>query len=546
MASEFQVAVIGGGVNGSGIARDLALRGVHTLLLEKNDFSAGTTGACSGMIHGGARYLQSDVETTKMSCLDSGYIQKIAPHLLFRIPFLTPILRSTPFARIFLELLETYFEAYDRFSPLKRGKPHTRLTREEALELEPGINPDIVGAVTMDEWGIDTFRLCAMNALSAAEAGAEVRNHTEVSGFLQEGSRVRGLRVRNLLTGAEETIRAEIVMNAAGPWLPEVARLAGVEVKIRPGKGVHLIFDRRISNLAIFTFAIDGRQIFLMPHENGSILGTTDDDYYGSLDQLEATQDEIEYLLEGIERVFPPVRRGRISRVMTGIRITLYAWGKNEDALSREHEIVDHEEKNGIPGFLTIAGGKLASYRLMSEEAADLICRKLGVESSCRTHLLPLPGGDRLPSRDALVEAYRIPPYLAERLIRRYGSRVDEVLEGSRKDPSLLSIVCRCEPVIEAEIRYAIRKEWARNLVDLRRRTKLGTGPCQGCRCAQRAALILAEELKLSSGRVKPLIRDFLAERWRGKAPILALDQLAQEELTQALYRNLGCHGKFF
>jgi len=539
MASEFQVAVIGGGVNGSGIARDLALRGIHTVLLEKNDFSSGTTGACSGMIHGGPRYLQSDVQTTKNSCLDSGYIQKIAPHLLFRIPFLTPIPRSTPFARIFLELLETYFEAYDRFSPLKRGKPHTRLSREEALELEPGINPDIVGAVTMDEWGIDTFRLCAMNALSAAEAGAEVRNHTEVSGFLKEGNRVRGLRVRNLFTGAEETIRAEIVMNAAGPWLPQVAWLAGAEVKIRPGKGVHLIFDRRISNIAIFTFAIDGRQIFLMPHENGSILGTTDDDYYGSLDQLEATQDEIEYLLEGIERVFPPVRRGRISRVMTGIRITLYAWGKNEDSLSREHEIVDHEEKNGIPGFLTIAGGKLASYRLMSEEAADLICRKLGVNSPCRTHLLPLPGGDRPVNRDALAETYRIPPYLAERLIHRYGSRVDEVLEGSRKDLSLLSIVCRCEPVIEAEIRYAIRKEWARNLVDLRRRTKLGTGPCQGCRCAQRAALILAEEMQLSPGQVKRLIRDFLAERWRGKAPILAQDQLAQEELTQALYRNM-------
>lgn len=539
MSSVFQVVVIGGGVNGTGIARDLALRGVHTVLVEKNDLSSGTTGACSGMIHGGPRYLHSNVRTTRISCTDSGYIQKIAPHLLFRIPFMIPIPKTSPFPRIFLELMETYFEAYDHFIPLKRGKPHTRLTREEALALEPGITPDIIGAVTMDEWGIDVFRLCTLNALSASEAGAAIRTHTEVIDMLREGNRIRGVVVKDRLTGIEEKIHADIVMNAAGPWLPGVARMAGARVKIRPGKGIHLIFDRRISNLAIFTFAIDGRQIFLMPHDNGTILGTTDDDYYGNLDHLEANQDEIEYLLEGIERVFPSIRKMRISRVMTGIRITLYAWGKNEDQLSREHEIIDHAVRDNLPGLVTITGGKLASYRLMSEEAADLLCGKLGVSSPCRTHLDPLPGGERLVNRDDLSGRYGIPPYLAERLIRRYGARVEDVLGLAENNPDRLSIVCRCEPVIDAEIRYAIRREWARTVADIRRRTRLGTGPCQGCRCTQRAALILAEELNLETREVRRHIREFLGERWRGKAPILAGDQLAQEELNQAIYRGI-------
>ena len=539
MASDFQVAVIGGGVNGTGIARDMALRGVKTILLEKNALSSGTTGACSGMIHGGPRYLHSNVHTTKISCIDSGYIQKIAPHLLFRIPFMIPIPKSSFFPRVFLELMETYFEAYDRFIPLKRGKPHTRLSREEALALEPGIIPDIVGAVTMDEWGIDVFRLCALNALSAAEAGAQIRTHTEVTDFLKEGNRIRGLVVKNTLTGNEEKIFTDIVMNAAGPWLPRVAQMAGAEVRIRPGKGIHLIFDRRLSNLAIFTFAIDGRQIFLMPHDNGTILGTTDDDYYGNLDCLEANQDEIEYLLEGIERVFPSIRKARITRVMTGIRITLYEWGKNEDTLSREHKIIDHGAQHNLQGLVTIIGGKLASYRLMAEETADLICNSLGISVPCRTHTDPLPGGDRLINSVELSERYHIPPYLSDRLIRRYGSRVDEVLEGTDKDPRLLSVVCRCEPIIEAEIRYAVRREWACTLADVRRRTRLGTGPCQGCRCTQKAALILAEELKLEARQVRKHINEFLGERWRGKAPILSGDHLAQEELTQSLYRGL-------
>src|SRR3989338_8527563 len=177
----YDVIVIGGGVNGTGLARDCALRGFKTLLVEKSDFGGGTTGASSCLIHGGARYLLYDVHTTKVACLDSGYIQKIAPHLLFRIPFLYLVFKGE---KPHVDLLETFFEVYDRYSSLRNGKRHTRLSREEVLELEPGIVPHVSGAISFDEWAIDPYRLCVLNALSAKEASADIHNHEEVTSFI--------------------------------------------------------------------------------------------------------------------------------------------------------------------------------------------------------------------------------------------------------------------------------------------------------------------------------------------------------------------------
>lgn len=532
----YDVAIIGGGINGTGIARDCALRGLSVILFEKNDLASGATGACTGMIHGGARYLLNDVHTTHMSCLDSGYIQKIAPHLLFRIPFLTPILQQDTLPGIYTELLETFFEAYDKFAPLKNSKPHTRLTKAELQALEPGITDEAVGAVTFDEYGIDTFRLAAENAVSASEHGAVIRNHTSVEQLVIENNVVKGVRVRDVFTGQTQDVRARIVMNAAGAWLPGVAQLAGTTVKIRPGKGIHLILDRRVANYGIVIKAIDGRQVFMMPHDNTFIIGTTDDDYYGDLNNLWATHDEIEYLLQAAEHYFPKIREYRIMRVMVGIRPTLYAWGKNEDNLYREHRIFDHGQEDGIQGFLTIAGGKLASYRLMSEEATDIICKKLGSTAVCSTHTQPLPGGGFLPDVNTLAQQYGLDPFVVARIAYRHGAKTEEILKLTVENPSNANLVCECEPVIEAEIRYAIRNEWAKTIPDLRRRTRLGTGSCQGRRCTVRAAYILGEELGLGTDGIKATIEGFIKERWKGKAPILADRQLAEEEINLATY----------
>lgn len=527
----YDVIVIGGGINGTGIARDCALRGFKTALFEKNDLSSGATGACSGMIHGGLRYLMYEVSTTKKSCLDSGYIQKIAPFLIFRIPFILPVSKDK-WSRIYLELADAYFNAYDWFVHLKRGKPHTFLKGDYLKKIEPLLKGEFEGAVTMDEWGVDPFRLCALNALSASENGADIFTHCEVKEILRENGRVTGVKVYDRIKREWRKVRGRIVVNAGGPWLNEVAKLGGCDVKIRPGKGVHIIFERRISNYGVIFRAIDGRQVFVMPHDNTYILGTTDDDYYGDLDDLHATHDEIEYLLQAAERVMPGIRNHRMLRAMVGIRCTLYKWGVNEDLLSRAHRIYDGSEY-GADGFFTMAGGKLASYRLMAEEMVDLISKKLGVVTRCRTHEVPLPGAEREISIEDISREYKLPLYYLKRAHRKYGCRLEEVIKIGKEVTSGFDVVCQCEPVIDAEIRYAIRKEWARNLIDVRRRTRLGTGGCQGMRCGFHAALILAEELRLTPDEMFEVYLDFIKERWKGKAPVLSYGGLTQEEFMR-------------
>jgi len=274
----FQVLVVGGGINGAGVARDLALRGVRVALVERRELGSGTTWASSGMIHGGLRYLQEDPEVTYHACLDSGAIQRIAPHLIFRIPFLMPVFPEDPIGP---ELIEIGLEMYDAYQPLKNGRPHTRLSREQALRLEPALSPRIECAFTLDEWGVDAARLVAANALDAAERGAAVHTHAEVVDLLREGGsgRVRGARVRDRVSGEILEIEAEVVLNATGPWAPRLAEMAGAELRLRPGKGIHLVFERRLSDVAIYARGVDGRDMFAFPHEQNSMAGTTDDDF---------------------------------------------------------------------------------------------------------------------------------------------------------------------------------------------------------------------------------------------------------------------------
>src|SRR6188474_385467 len=201
-ALDCDVIVIGGGVNGVGVARDAALRGLTVALFERNDIAFGASGNSSGMIHGGPRYLTNDPDVTYSSCLDSGHIQRVAPHLLFRIPFLMPVLGSPGLlAKATLAAYDGFFTLYDKYQPLKAGKPHTRLSPHDVETLEPGLIPS-QGGVSFDEWGIDGVRLCVANARDALERRAEVRVHTTVLEILRrEDGSVYGVRYRDQRTG---------------------------------------------------------------------------------------------------------------------------------------------------------------------------------------------------------------------------------------------------------------------------------------------------------------------------------------------------------
>ena len=530
--SAHDVCVVGGGVTGAGVARDLALRGLSVLLLEKGDWGAGTSGSSSWMIHGGPRYLEFDWDTTQLSCQDAGHIVTIARNMVYRVVFIIPVL---PNDRNNIERMETAMEVYDRFQPLKKAHPHRRLTADEARQVEPGLSPDVIGAVTMEEWGVDPHRLVFANVQDAVAHGARALNHTRVVDLVRDGGKVIGVRYQGP-DGTTSEARARVVVNATGPWSGQIGAMAGVPVKLRPAKGIHIVYPHRISNFSISAESVDGRDLLMVSHAGFTLLGTTDDDFYGDLDSTDVLEDEVEYLLQGIERVFPSIRSYRPVRTTTGVRPTLFKWRKYEDELSRRYEVIDHSTE-GVDGFVTIAGGKLSMYRLMAEETSDAVCRKLGHQARCTTAKRPLPGSESdLEPAEQLAERHRISALAATKLQSRHGSNAEKVL--SELDSGRL--LCRCEPIAEAELVYAVRHEQVRGLTDAFRRVGLAAGPCAGAACVMRASAVIGRELGWSASQRFDAAREFVRGSWLGRAPVLGNSGWAQEELTRGALRGLN------
>jgi glycerol-3-phosphate dehydrogenase len=487
------------------------------------------------MIHGGPRYLEFDWETTRLSTQDAGHIVTIARNLVYRVVFIIPVL---PHDRNNIERMETAMEVYDRFQPLKKAHPHRRLTAEEARQAEPGLSPDVIGAVTMEEWGVDPHRLVYANVEDAVAHGARTLNHTKVIDLIRDGGKVIGVRYR-AADGSISEARARAVVNATGPWSPEVSGMAGVPVRLRPAKGIHLVYPHRISNFSVSAESIDGRDLLMVSHAGFTLLGTTDDDFYGDLDSVDVLEDEVDYLLQAFERVFPSIREYRPVRTTAGVRPTLYKWRRYEDELSREYEVIDHAAQ-GVDGFVTIAGGKLSMYRLMAEETSDAVCRKLGHQARCMTATTPLPGSESdMESPAELARRFGIPALAAVKLQSRHGCRVERVLDGARGG----RLVCRCEPLTEAELAYAARREQVRTLADAFRRVSLAAGPCAGSACVMRAAEVIGGELGWSASQRFDAVREFVRGSWLGRAPVLGRAGWAQEELAQGSLRGLELNG---
>jgi glycerol-3-phosphate dehydrogenase len=529
--SAHDVCIIGGGVTGAGIARDLSLRGLSVLLLEKGDWGAGTTGGSSWMIHGGPRYLEFDWDTTRLSTQDAGYIVGIARHMVYRVLFIIPVL---PHDKNNIERMETAMEVYDRFQPLKKAHPHVRLTADEARQAEPGLSSEVIGAVTMEEWGVDPHRLVFANVQDAIAHGARAMNHTRVVGLLRDGGKVIGVRYHGP-DGVTTEARARVVVNAAGPWVPEVSRMAGADVHLRPAKGIHIVYPHRISNFSISAESIDGRDLLMVSHAGFTLLGTTDDDFYGDLDSVDVLEDEVDYLLQAFERVFPSIRAYRPARTTTGVRPTLFKWRRYEDELSRKYEVIDHAA-TGADGFVTIAGGKLSMYRLMAEQTSDVVCRKLGHQAPCITATTPLPGNEsELEPAVELGRRCGIPALAAMRLQTRHGSNAGVVLQDGRSG----RMICRCEPITESELVHATRNEQVRSLADAFRRVGLAAGPCAGAACVIRAAGVIGNELEWSAAQRVDAAREFVRGAWLGRAPILTHSGWAQEEMASGALRGL-------
>ncbi len=311
---------------------------------------------------------------------------------------------------------------------------------------------------------------------------------------------------------------------------PEVARL-------RPGKGIHVFLDRRLTNYAIISSAIDGRQVFLLPWQNMSVLGTTDDDYYGDLDDVIATGDEVRYLFQAVARVFPSIWQARAIGTWGGVRPTLYAWGKNEDQLSREHEIVDHASARRGRALLDDRREARELPPVLRADDRRASPRALAVREPCRTHRAPLPGGDEQVDPMQLVVRAGMEAVTATRLEYRHGSRSLRVIDRMLQHPREAAVVCPCEPVTEAEIRYAVKEELARTVDDVSRRTRLGLGACGGMRCAARCGRIVAEMTGQAPEAGLGSALKFLEGASRRRAALVGPDQARQEALNIAVLR---------
>jgi glycerol-3-phosphate dehydrogenase len=543
----FDVIIIGGGINGAGVARDAAMRGLSTLLVEKEDFGYGTSSRSSKLAHGGLRYLEHlEFGLVKESLRERATLERIAPHLVRPLSFLLPVYKGDrrPLWQVGLGV-KLY--AWLAGEPISR---YRTVDAAEAVRLEPALEPrGLVGAALYrDDQIVSPERLCLENVLSAREAGAKAVNHVAVKAVRLRADGVTEVDVRNMITGAEETVAGRAVVNAAGPWGDHLRRMAGLDGRptLRLTKGIHLVVPR-VTRQALFISAkSDGRMFFVLPWKDWSLVGTTDTDFDGDLDALCATCDEVDYLLAETRRVLPggrltrdevlytyagvrplaatpPAPRGRLGRLAPRLQ---GAWGalrggpgegKQPGAVSRRH-VVHVEGPRGT--FLSVTGGKLTSYRALAEEVTDRIAAGLDRPRPARTAETPLYGGglsslERALSTDApqLARRYGLAPATASTLVETYGSRAGEVLAPVARDPGLARRLCDRSPDILAQIKYAVDREYAVTLKDLLfRRLAAGTGPCQGRDCARRAAEVMGRYAGWDERRREREVAEYLAE----------------------------------
>jgi glycerol-3-phosphate dehydrogenase len=444
----FDLLVIGGGITGAGVARDAAIRGLQVALVEKDDFASGTSSRSSRLVHGGIRYLEHrQIGMVRESVRERETLLRIAPHLVRPLEFTWPVYRG---ARVSRTKLRIALGVYDLLAGRLWSRTHRMLSRDAIVAHEPALRADgLKGGASYQDAATDDSRLTFANVLSAQAFGAVTLNHTEA---LRPISRDRSewvVDVRDALTGIESEVRAQVVVNATGPWRLNLERRWPQRTAQRRGsKGVHIALpSERVGNCGAVTMMSpeDGRVMFVLPGASHTIVGTTDTWTEESPDSVTASEADLEYLLRATNIYFPDARltEADVVSAWAGIR-PLADWdtSKNPSSVSREHRIA----RNGV-GLITVSGGKLTTYRAMAAEIVDTVERELGRKPShCKTAETVLSGGER----DA------------------------EIASLIRADPTLAKSVVPGLPYTMAELRYGVENEMAVTLSDLLiRRTRV-------------------------------------------------------------------------
>ncbi len=523
-AASHDLIIIGGGINGAGIARDAAMRGLKVLLLEKNDFAYGTSSRSTKLIHGGIRYLENfDFKLVWEACHERKILTEIAPQLVHPMPFIIPVYRGDKRPLWFIRL---GMAVYDLMAGLKNLAPHRHLSAQQLLKIAPSLQREnLSGGGLYYDAQTDDARLVLANIQDAVRHGAEVKNYCEVTqiqigrhdSLPEKGKDYFQVEAKDVLTGAKTVFTAPYLVNATGPWLDQNLKKwkidqplqqtrsqsqADPQLRLRLTKGVHFFIPKLLNQYAILVPATDGRVFFVIPWGENSLVGTTDTDYQGNPDEVKATQDDQSYLLKELNRLFPEkkIKLEIISSDFAGLRPLVSSEAK-AGKISREYRL---EENNfGNATLLSVVGGKITTYRHLGQIVTDKIIKKLQGTSKdsrqkCLTVMRKLPGSE-FPNADfelfkktkieSDLRLQKFPPKVAEHLLMTYGSEIDVAMPylsaNSSGQKSNMAVSASAgfsadqqiipeSPVLWGELAYAVKHEFVKTAIDfIRRRSDL-------------------------------------------------------------------------
>ena len=502
-----QVLIIGGGATGTGIARDLALRGVQCILAEYRDLNAGASGANHGLLHSGGRYVFADQGSAAECRYETELLKKLAPHCIEDTGGLFVAVEGDD---------ENYIADFPHLCS-QCDIPVKKVDVQEARELEPVLSEKLIAAYMVEDASIDPFKLTLENISQAQRLGSSLLRFTKAVGFQIRRKKIVATRLQNIITGQEITIEADHVINATGAWAGEVAALAGVNIDIIYSKGSLIVIHKRITDRVVNRLRPSASADIVVPGGTVSILGTTSI-RIDSLDLIYPTVEEVDDMVGEAVKMIPVLETVRYIRAYAGVRPLVGSRSASDDrSVSRSFALIDHSE-DGIDNFTTITGGKLTTYRLMAEKTVDLVCSRMGISRPCVTHTEPLPVSQ---------PAKWTQPGLAPKLW----------LEHHEPEDILL---CECEMVsksaVDAIIDSIREQEGRADLQAIALRSRIGKGACQGTFCGARVNAYMHDREDLEPALSLAQLKEFLGQRWKGQHPTLWDRQLVQSELLEALH----------
>jgi len=507
---EVEALAIGGGAIGAGIARDLAMRNLRVVIVERSDWASGTTGRYNGLLHSGSRYSVRDTTVARECIQENVVLRKIMPAC---IEDTGGYVVATPWD-------DPAYGDHLIQCCTRAGVPIEEVSVDRVLRDEPYLHRGIRRALRVPDATADSFLATRATIESAREYGAYAWNYHPVVSLLRRNDRIVGAECIDLISGERVVILAVVVVNAAGAWVGEIGALANVRIPLVCSKGSMIATNHRIVNTVVTRLRWPSECDSVLPSHSVSVLGCTDV-VVNIPDLVGADAEEISRIGEECAKLVPVTRYLRKLRVWTGVRAlypTESATESTATRLSRSHVIVDHEMTDGVTNLISVVGGKWTTHRLIAEQVSDLVCHKLGIIRPCRTHLEPLPNVGR----------------------RRYHRRETPLsrVEFQRLAGSLL---CECEMLTQSDVEKALAREDIRTLDDLRRATRLGMGPCQGGFCSYRATGTYHRLRRQPAEESITHLISFLQERWRGIRLVASDDQVRQMRLNELIYRGLLC-----